>query len=295
MANNTVDHMAGIIPIFGRELSIGMPWHDALTPVAPDYFAIERAVTECASAGCDTIWIVGNYDVNPVLKKRIGEVVKDPSFSYGSALFKDCKLIPVFYLLIDELADKKQNCLSRSLLYGAEVSMEVSKTISKWAQPTRFYASFVNAVALEEELRKSRKLIKGPKDLYFTKNDQSICDGIFINFTFNKAHFAEYKKRYLDLANDVRTIRVTDLITPKEIFCALDNDPHDRLELSQQFDIATWDGYCEYMGSPLSRQIKKNKSIFTKYKRKSFVQRIELYEEYTKPQYSDGRKNGKNR
>ena len=59
-------HLAGVIPVSVEQSDFGMEWSDCLTPIAPNYTAIERAVTECAWAGCETIWIVCNDDVSPL-------------------------------------------------------------------------------------------------------------------------------------------------------------------------------------------------------------------------------------
>ena len=71
-------HLAGIIPIAGQPLDFEFPWHDCMTPIAANFLAIERAVLECATAGCETIWIVCPSDMQPLLKYRLGEMVQDP-------------------------------------------------------------------------------------------------------------------------------------------------------------------------------------------------------------------------
>lgn len=59
-----------------------MPWPDAMMPIAQNYTAVERAILECAWAGCETIWVVCNQDISRVLKNKIGEFVYDPVRSY---------------------------------------------------------------------------------------------------------------------------------------------------------------------------------------------------------------------
>ena len=71
-------HLAGIVPVAGQPLDFKMDWHDSLMPIAPDYLAVERAVFECAWAGCETIWIVANDDMTPLIRHRLGEWVQDP-------------------------------------------------------------------------------------------------------------------------------------------------------------------------------------------------------------------------
>ena len=57
-------HLAGIIPVAGQPLDFNLPWHDSCVAIAPGYLAVERAVVECAYAGCEIqfgleeIWIL---------------------------------------------------------------------------------------------------------------------------------------------------------------------------------------------------------------------------------------------
>jgi len=56
-------HIAGIVPIAGqRRADYVFPWHDCLMPLNKDYYAIERAVYECAVVGCDAVWIVSDLE-----------------------------------------------------------------------------------------------------------------------------------------------------------------------------------------------------------------------------------------
>ena len=68
-------HLAGIIPVHKNDFSFGFEWPDSLMPIASRLTAIERSVMECAWAGCETIWIVCNDDISPVIRHRIGEMV----------------------------------------------------------------------------------------------------------------------------------------------------------------------------------------------------------------------------
>ena len=76
--NNNAFHLAGIVPIDGQALDYNFPWHDCLQPIAANFLAVERAVLECATAGCETIWIVCNSKMQPLIKHRMGEMVEDP-------------------------------------------------------------------------------------------------------------------------------------------------------------------------------------------------------------------------
>ena len=71
-------HLAGIIPIAKPPYDFGSPWDDCLTPIAKNYLAVERAVAECAYVGCETIWIICHKDMQPIIKRRLGEKTTDP-------------------------------------------------------------------------------------------------------------------------------------------------------------------------------------------------------------------------
>jgi len=73
-------HLAGIVPVAGQKLDFNFPWHDCLQPIGKNYLAVERAVLECAYAGCETIWVVCHNDMQPLIKHRLGEYVLDPVF-----------------------------------------------------------------------------------------------------------------------------------------------------------------------------------------------------------------------
>ncbi len=75
-------HLAGIIPVAGKDQNFDLPWHESMMPLAKDYLAIERSVLECAYAGCETIWIVCNDDMQPLIRHRIGDYVYDPVWMY---------------------------------------------------------------------------------------------------------------------------------------------------------------------------------------------------------------------
>ena len=97
------DHLVGVIPVAGFEGDFGFPWHDCLQPIAQNYLAIERSVVECAFAGADTIWIVCNDDMQPLIRHRIGEYVQDPVWlyrSYEKHPSENQKPIPIFYVPI---------------------------------------------------------------------------------------------------------------------------------------------------------------------------------------------------
>ena len=56
-------HLAGIVPVSGQPLDYDLPWHDCLQPISQNFLAVERAVLECATAGCER-------PTEPLIRKR---------------------------------------------------------------------------------------------------------------------------------------------------------------------------------------------------------------------------------
>lgn len=94
-------HLAGIVPVASQKMDFGMDWSDCLMPIAPDFTAVENAVLECAWAGCETIWIICNDDVSPLIRYRIGDFLMDPVYfnRFDVHPSENKRRIPVFTFL----------------------------------------------------------------------------------------------------------------------------------------------------------------------------------------------------
>ena len=73
-------HTAGIIPIANLKCDYEFAYPDVLMPIEDSFTAIQKSVYECAMAGCNTIWIVANNDLAPIVRKVIGDWVYDPVY-----------------------------------------------------------------------------------------------------------------------------------------------------------------------------------------------------------------------
>ena len=71
-------HLAGIIPVANLKTDFELATPSVLLPINVGFTAIQKSVFECAMAGCQTIWVVANDDLAPIIKKVIGEGVYDP-------------------------------------------------------------------------------------------------------------------------------------------------------------------------------------------------------------------------
>jgi len=257
-------HLAGIIPVAGQPLNFNMPWHDCLMPISCDYLAIERAVVECAYAGCETIWIVCNDDMQPLIRYRLGEYVQDPvwvlrPFTYNKGEHK--KPIPIYYVPVHPKDRNKRDCLSWSVLYGATTAKRVSSALSKWTMTKQYYVSFPYGVYEPNILRDHRKDISSPRPFFLSYNNKNITHGEYLGFTFNNEVCGELLQQvrqkstglYRDLDRKEK-LSIDErfsyrFFSLKDVFGDLNLDTSKACELPSYHNIDNWQGYCSYLGT----------------------------------------------
>ena len=251
-------HLVGIVPIVSEPLDFKMDWHDSLMPIAPNYYAIERAVLECAYAGCRTIWIVANDDATPLIRHRLGDYVQDPVWLKRRGRFPSSKrtLLPIFYVPCPPEHKNKEYCISWTILRGASVATSVAGSVSKWLKPTAFYAAFPHAVYPPDFLRQHRLRLAKEDNFFLTHQGKSVGTGDFLGFTFNFAQFEEMRDRFYKIENSL--LLGQELDNEKEYF--RDNFSLDKVfkhviiynegeEIPWHYQIDSWDSYCKFLSS----------------------------------------------
>ena len=264
-----VKHLAGIVPTAGQPLDFNFPWHDCLQPIGPNYLAVERAVLECAWAGCDTIWVVCSDDMQPLIRQRLGEYVQDPvyinrTFDAGN-LSDNRRQIPIHYVPVHPNDRERRDCLAWSVLYGANTAHYISKNISKWTIPDKFYTAFPYGVYDFEFLREHRKEILKDQGFFLSWNGRTAKDGLYLGFCFSPEEFKEYRRH-------LRTTSTggyepsepgefpTDKLPMEERYSARyfsldkvfgigDTSGANVVSIPDYFNIDSWEGLRIYLGS----------------------------------------------
>jgi len=254
-----------------------MPYPDCLLPIAPDYTMIEAAVIEAAFAGCDTIWIVCNDDIAPLVRYRVGDYIQDPVHFYNKfdALPSDRrKRIPIFWVPLHPKDRDKRDCLSWSVLHGAITALKVSDQISKWMIPDKYYVSFPYGIMDPRELQKVRRQIKNKKNFYVVSEGRTVQDNQYSSFTFGREEFIIYR-RNVRKGTGMYTTDVVDerglprskmpveerwsarFFGPEDVFVGVDvNDGY--LHSTESFyNVDTWESYRDYMASDLARDTQR--------------------------------------
>ena len=254
-------------------------------PVAPDYLAVERAVSECAWAGCETIWIVCNEDMTPLIRHRLGEWVQDPVW-IGRRLdpypSQSRKQIPIFYVPVHAKDVGKRDCLSWSVIWGATTAFRISVRLSKWVVPKRYYVAFPHGVYDPEILRPHRKDISSERSFMLSHEGKTVKDNEYLGFTFDKDDFVKCRRKIREGTGQYNSEVLEGGIFPREklpkeerysarhflldkIFEPVIIDIENKVEVPWYHNIDSWDGYCNYLGSEERKLVQRPHPIFMKY------------------------------
>jgi hypothetical protein len=163
----TKENLPAIIPVSGMASEFGMEWDSSLIPVGPNYTAIEATIYECLHVGCNSIWIIANDDIAPLLRKRIGEYATDIR-SLEQASFKQFgsdhhKEVPIYYVPIHPKHRNKVDNYAWSAIYGANVAFWIMRGFSRWTTPAAYYVSFPLGMMDPKELLKHRAKVQKKK------------------------------------------------------------------------------------------------------------------------------------
>ena len=261
--------LAGCISLENEPFAFGFQWHDSLIPVGDNYTAIERAVFECACAGCESIWITVNDDFAPLIKDRLKDYVYDPVWffrEYDVFPTENQKLIPIF--LVPQMVKyrKKRDSPGWGIINSALYANMVGKQISQYNTPNLFYAAFSHGIYNPRELIKHRRVISNEK-VVITYDDKNIYNGNRVGFTFDQADISAIKSYIIKNGTKLHKVvgdNTSDNFLEKlpaserysarnfslaEVFSPLKKDEHREIKLLWYHEIDSWHNYRKYMRS----------------------------------------------
>lgn len=262
-------HMAGIIPLanFEDTFDVKYPW--CLLPIDQGFSMIQKSIFECAIAGCQTIWIVANDDMAPIIRKTIGEWTYDPVYYYRKEKFyKDKrKEIPIYYVPVHPKDRDRRDSYGWSALYGMHSAWYVASRLSKWIVPEKYYVSFPHSAFNIYSLRSMRSDIMHHENNFFLSHEgQTVKDNKYLPFTmfgedfkqcrrhvnsettktyYNTKDHEKYPSKKLPI-NERWSARSFDI---KTVFSQVDEANSKIHELDWFWDAGDWDGYRQFMAS----------------------------------------------
>jgi len=227
-------------------------------------------------AGCETIWVVGNMETVPLVRKRIGDFIYDPT-TIGSNPFsknpdKHRRLVSIYYVPITEFEGHRSNCLPWSIIKGAEFANDISGAISKWTRPKMFWVSFPYGITEPKHLREFRKSISKEQNTFLRYDEETVLDGKHLPFTFGQEDLARFLEHFREYENQMSinsqdedeyfTEKATLGIIVKESEMNIDNV----IDLSWYHQIDSWDNYRSFLSDSETREVKSPGKIFIHYK-----------------------------
>jgi hypothetical protein len=217
--------IAGIVPVAGQRSDFNFDFHDCMVPLGPDYLAIERAVYECAFAGCSSIWVVCNDDIAPLIRRRMKDFILDPiyeDFKFSKRKFflkdvKNQKLIPIFYVPVHPKFRDRVDSLAFSIVQGAMYANKVAKRISEASTPSMFYVAFPFGAYEPTFIRSLRKEMTKGNTVMACYNNESIKTGAYLGFSFKPEKIKDFFSKIKEGARKTYRDEDGELVTlPKE-------------------------------------------------------------------------------
>jgi hypothetical protein len=277
-------HLAGVIPVAGQKLDFQFPWHDSMMPVANNLLAVEHAILQAASAGCESIWVVCHREQMPLLRHRIGDWIYDPS-SIQQSQFGQHRLreISIFYVPIHPKDRDRRDCLAWSVIYGSLRAFHLSKMISRWIVPDKYFVVFPYGLNDLQSIFKSRSLISSPKNFYMTYNGKTIRDGEYLPFTFDKEDFKKFRRVIREEGTGVFQNVVFDreakrlisqdrlpyekqysarAFTLDKVFGCATIEGNHTAPTAWHYRIDTWEKYIEYLSTYEAKNIVSRPKYF---------------------------------
>ena len=263
-------HLSGIIPLANHksDLDVGFPHN--LLPVSNGFNAIQRSVFECAMAGCDTIWIVANDDMAPIVRNVVGDWVYDPVYfnrSFSTFPSEVRKEVPIYYVGIKPKDFDRRDSYGWSVLEGVHCAFMTSLKISKWMTPEKYFVSFPFGITDPHNIRQFRKKIRDRYDNFFyTFENNTVKDNLPLPFTLTGEDFKlcrrainkKTTKAYLPpLPNHkfpTQKLPLQERWSARHFnFSEVFENVNDRGAVTEEvewfYDISTWEGYRSYLGS----------------------------------------------
>lgn len=280
-------HLAGIVPVSAQPLDFKMPWSDALMPINKDYLAVERAVYECAIAGCETIWVVCHKETTPLIRYRLGDFILDPTLNFKTLNQfvkkpdQHLKRVPIYYLPIHPKDRGVRDGLTWSIIYGYKKAYHVSRLFSRWCTPSKYYVSFPFGVYSPSNVRAVRKDISSNKSIFLRSPEgKTAKDGEYLGFSFDTWEYSKYRKSFLDAENRRwkngkwengkfigEELPMEDRfngssITLETFLENADVNEENTHDISWYYNIDSWEKYCSFLGSEQHKYLRRPKFGF---------------------------------
>ena len=255
-------HLAGVIPVSGIKTDFNMPWHDSLMPIGPNYLAIERAVAECAYAGCDTIWIVCRDDVTPLIRYQVGEKIQDPVYNYRHFEVNKGdvkKPIRIYYVPLAIKDINKRDNLAWSAIFGAQIADKILGSLSSHLVPDRYYIAWPYGYYDPWLLREHRKdILEG--NVILENSSETVKDNKYLAFTLEQSQISLLIDEAVSTSSGLWDEERSEKLPLEErysyknfdlskVLKSLDTSNYKKITVENYQAIDCWEEYCNFLAT----------------------------------------------
>ena len=293
--------IVGIVPLAKRHSIHNKLWDDGLIDVREGLNAIQAAIVECASVGCDSIWVNADYEQIPLLKRLVGSWVEDPTWFYRKHDPRpktSKKLIPIFYSWNHQKDVGRRDSHGWGILNAATVACKVANNVSRHLVPELFYVSSPFAITDIWQPKHLRTEIKTSDRFCFSYNGETFLDNKMLSFVFNRDDLLAARKNVRQkgtgmkffpdgFENEPVFLPIEERWSARffeigDIFSFLTKKDFQVQETEVYYPIDSWEGYVDYMRSDLPTKPFKSKYFYNR-----GMERIRGYERNgPEPDYS---------
>jgi hypothetical protein len=214
-------------------------------PIGKGYTLLDRAIAECAYAGCHTIWITVNDSWQNLIKKRIGDYVMDPKYNNRTMdRFPEDSKRRVYVYYVPELAKYRKVRYGEAwgVINSAIYATRVSFGVGYFTMPSSYYAAFPMSLYDPVIVGAHRSDIKNNKGFYLEHEGRSIKTGDQMGFSFD---FKDFKRSNQSIGQR----KIHGRMSYKDVFHGFNFTDVDPTSLEWYNEAHDWDGYTDYIAS----------------------------------------------
>jgi hypothetical protein len=258
-------NLVGIVPTAGQKLDFDFPWHDSLQPIGKNYLAVEKAVFDCAMAGCNTIWVVCNKEMQPLIRYRLGDYIVDPYRFFMSAKYESIPRlteIPIYYVPVHPKDIDRRDSLAWSIITGAQSAYWVARKLSKWITPNRYFVAFPYGVFNTFYLKDYRKYIRKPQPFYVSYKRKNFKDNLYLPFTFDAEDFLLCRSKFRERETggydaSRQRVKAADAYSGRDfthgfVFDQVKTKGAPVLKIPWYYDVSSWEGLKKWLSCDFS-------------------------------------------
>jgi len=234
----------GVVITSVYNLENNFPWHPSLQRISENLTSIEGSVLECAFAGCSSIWICCDELMQPLVRERLGDFVRDPvnlnKSNYTKFPRDNRVMIPLYYYCVHPKDKLRRSGVAWDFMNTVLAVYHFSNKLSRWLVPKKYYISFCYGLYDIETIKYHRLNLLEDDNYLITYREGDIFDNLYLGACLKSDYI---KQTIISLKKDNKYFKTPGL--------QFKNIPRPReykkIEVNDYFSCNSWENYVEYI------------------------------------------------